>query len=182
MTGGLISGRLNLHNIPIKPVFDYGIDLIIKSRIKNREYMFDSDEFLGIFMRMHYHEILIINGRMDKRTGLEQGAIKEPRNALSIRYEPDTKLLFISASAWREECNKRLLNFDETLKPYRKNKALIIHPNGKVIKNKRMFVGTSASTKAAIGCLWFDVTKIDSFDEKALMGKDNEDPESSDSD
>ena len=182
MTGGLISSRLGLHNIPIKPVFEYGIDLIVKSRIKNREYMFDTDEFLGVFMRMHYHEVLIINGRMDKRTGLEQGPIKEPRNALSVRYEPDTKMLFISASAWRDECNKHMLNFDETLKPYRKSRALIIHPNGKVIKNKRMFVGTSASNKAGIGCLWFDVTKIDSFDEKALLSKDDEDSEPSGSD
>lgn len=181
ITGGLISKKLGLHDIPVQPIFDYGVELIKQSRIKNREYMFDADEFVGLFLQRRYHEVLIINGRIDKRTGLEHGPIKEPRNALSVRYEPDTKMLFISVSAYRNECNKSSMNMEETLKPYIQNKSLIVHPGKKYTKPKRMLVGTPAGNTAATNCLWFDTTKMDSFNEKALMSKDDEDSEPSDS-
>ena len=174
VAGGLISKRLNLHDIPMQPVFDFGIQLIRDSRSKGKEYMFDADEFLSLFMRNKYHEVLIINGKQDKRTGLEQGPIREPRNALSMRYEPDTKMLYVSASAYRLECNRMSMNFDETLKPYIKAKALIVHPGNEVIKVKRMFVGTAASNTAGVRCLWFDTTKLGFFNEEFLMGDDED--------
>jgi hypothetical protein len=182
ITGGTIAKQLGLHDIPIKPVFEYGIDALNKARVKNRQFIFDNDEFVGIFLGEHYHEVLIINGQADKRTGLEVGPIKEPRGRLSIRYEPDTKTMYIASNVFREACNKRSINFEETLKPYVKSKALIM--NGRdYTKPKRMFVGTSASNTSATKCLWFDTTKLDFFDEKALMSKDaNEDSKSSDSD
>jgi len=172
VAGGLISKRLNLHDVPMQPVFDFGIKLVRDSRSKGKEYMFDADEFLSLFMRNKYHEVLIINGKQDKRTGLEQGPIREPRNALSMRYEPDTKMLYVSASAYRLECNRMSMNFDETLKPYIKAKALIVHPGNEVIKVKRMFVGTAASNTAGVRCLWFDTTKLGFFNEEFLMGDD----------
>jgi hypothetical protein len=169
ITGGLVSKKLGLHDIPVQPVFDYGIRLIKETRIKSREYMFDGDEFLGVFFQHHFNEVLVINAKIDKRTGLEQGPIKEPRNAMTMRYEPDTKMLFVSATAYRAECNKRSMNFEETLKPYIKCKALIVHPGGLTTKRKKMFVGTTASNTAATTCLWFDTTKLDFFNEDALI-------------
>jgi hypothetical protein len=174
VAGGLISKRLNLHDIPIQPVFDFGVNLIKTSREKGKEYMFDADEFLSLFMRNKYHEVLIINNKPDKRTGIEHGPIREPRNALSMRYEPDTKMLYVAASAYRQECNRLVLNFEETLKPYIKAKALIMHPGNEVIKVKRMFVGTAAGSTAGVRCLWFDTTKLDFFNEEFLMGEDED--------
>ena len=174
VAGGMISKKLGLHDIPIQPVFDYGIKLIRLSREKGKDYMLDADEFLGLFMRNKYQEVLIINGKLDKRTGIEQGPIREPRNALSMRYEPDTKMLYVAVSAYRAECNRTNMNFDETLKPYIKSKALIVHSNGKPIWPKRMFVGTAASNTTAVRCLWFDTTKLDFFNEEFLIGKDED--------
>jgi hypothetical protein len=169
VTGGLIAKKLGLHDIPVQPVFDYGVRLIKETRIKSREYMFDGDEFLGVFFQHHFNEVLVINAKTDKRTGLEQGPIKEPRNAMTMRYEPDTKMLYVSATAYRTECNKRSMNFEETLKPYIKCKALVVHPGGLTTKRKKMFVGTTASNTAATTCLWFDTTKLDFFNEDVLI-------------
>lgn len=177
VTGGLISKKLGLHDIPVQPVFDFGIDLIKKTRIKSREYMADGDEFLGVFMGRHFNEILVINAGLDKRTGLEQGPIKEPRNALTMRYEPDTKILYVSSDAYRQEINKSSMNFDETLKPYIESKALIVHPGGKITNRKRMLSGTSADTKTQTTCLWFDTTKLEFFNEKLILTSDDEDTE-----
>jgi len=180
VAGGMIAKKMGLHDIPIQPVFDFGIQLIKTSRDKGKEYMFDADEFLSLFMRNKYHEVLIINGKNDKRTGLEQGPIREPRNALSMRYEPDTKMLYVSVAAYRNECNRLNMNFDETLKPYIKAKALIMHPGNTPIKIKRMFVGTAASNTAGARCLWFDTTKLGFFNEEFLLSGD-EDIQSADS-
>ena len=95
ITGGTIAKTLGLHDIPVKPVFNYAINLIKDTRVRNREYMFDSDEYLGGFLQRHFNETLVINGNKDTRTGLDHSPLREPRGALTIRYEPDTKMLYV---------------------------------------------------------------------------------------
>jgi len=163
IAGGAIAKQLGLHDIPIKPVFDYGIKLIRETRIQNREYMFDNDEYLGGFLQRHFHEILVINGLKDARNGLEHGPIKEPRGALTARYEPDTKMLYVVARSYRDDCAKTMTNFEETMIPYRKNGALT------GIKKKRMTTGTVANTQAAVNALCFDTTKLEFFSEGVLL-------------
>jgi len=159
---------LNLHDIPIRPVLDYGIKLIQKSRDNSRAYMFDADEFLSVFLQRHSSEILVINGKKATK-GLDPGPIKEPRGALTTRYEPDTKMLFVSGNAYRAECAKNSINFEESLIPYRKNQSLIIHEGGDVTKRRRIFTGTTANSNAQVSCLWFDTTKLGFFKEEILL-------------
>jgi hypothetical protein len=163
ITGGAIAKQLGLHDIPIKPVFEYGIGLIKETRVRNREYMFDNDEFLGGFLQRHFHEILVINGLKDSRSGLEYGPIKEPRGALTARYEPDTKMLYVVVRSYRDDCAKTMTNFEETMIPYRKCGALI------GIKKKRMTSGTVANTQAPVNALCFDTTKLEFFNETVLL-------------
>ena len=163
VTGGAIAKQLGLHDIPIKPVFDYGIELIKSTRTHLRENMLDAEDYLGGFLQRHFHEILVINGNRDKRTGLEHGPIREPRGALSIRYEPDTKMLFIVTKVYRDDCAKSLTNFEESLIPYRKSKALV------EIKKKRMTSGTVANTQAPVSALCFDTSKLEYFADTVLL-------------
>ena len=163
LAGGTIAKGLGLHDIPIRPVFDYSIELIKETRGRTREYMFDNDEFLGGFLQRHFHEILVINGNKDNRTGLDHAPIREPRGALTARYEPDTKMLYVVARTFREDCAKVMANFEETIAPLRKCKALVD------IKKKRMTAGTVANTQAPVNALWFDTTKLEFFNENVLM-------------
>lgn len=175
IAGGRIAKKLGLHDIPIQPVFDFAINLIKETRDRNRTYTFDGKEFLSVFLGDHFHEILVINGSKDKRTGLEQGAIKEPRGQLIARYEPDSKTLFVSMNSYRKACNKAATNFEESLESYVKSGALILHGSKKdKVWPKRLFAGTLASNNAATRCLWFDTTKLDFFDEKALLRDDKD--------
>ena len=163
VTGGAIAKQLGLHDIPVKPVFDFGVNLVKATRTRNKEYMFDADDYLGGFLQRHFHEILVINGTRDKRTGLEHGPIREPRGALTVRYEPDTKMLFIVVKSYRDDCAKNFTNFEESLTPYRKNKALV------EIKKKRMTAGTVANTQAPVNALCFDTSKLDFFSDAVLL-------------
>ena len=163
ITGGTVAKALGLHDIPIKPVFNFAIQHLRDTRVRTREYMFDSDDYLGGFLQRHFHEILVINGIKDAKTGLDFGPIKEPRGALTARYEPDTKMLYVVVKTYRDECAKTMINYDESLLPYRKSKALV------EIKKKRMTAGTAANTQAAVNALCFDTTKLDFFDDKVLL-------------
>jgi hypothetical protein len=174
ITGGTIAKTLGLHDIAVKPVFNYAIDLIKETRLRNREYMFDSDDYLGGFLQRHFHETLVINGNRDGRTGLEHGPIREPKGALTIRYEPDTKIIYVVVKSFRDDCSKNQSNFEESLMPYRKSGALL------GTKKKRMTAGTIANTQAAVNALWFDSTKLEFFNENVLLNAN--DTESTDSD
>lgn len=168
MAGGSIAKHLGLHDIPTKPVFDYAIGLIKETRSRTHEYMFDNEEFLGGFLQRHFHEILVINGNKDNRTGLDHAPIREPRGALTARYEPDTKMLYIVGRTFREDCAKVMANFEEVMAPYRKSKALVD------IKKKRMTAGTVANTQAPVNALCFDTTKLDFFKESVLLDGDED--------
>ena len=163
IAGGSIAKHLGLHDIPIKPVFNYAINLLTETRGRAREYMFDNDEFLGGFLQRHFHEILVIKGEKDARNGLDYAPIREPRGALTARYEPDTKMLYVVVRTFREDCAKVMANFEEVLTPYRKTKALVD------IKKKRMTAGTVANTQAPVNALCFDTTKLDFFNDAVLL-------------
>lgn len=167
LAGGSIAKQLGLHDIPTKPVFDYAIKLIKETRERGREYVFDNDEFLGSFLQKHFHEILVINGNRDARTNVEYAPIREPRGALTARYEPDTKMLYIVVRTFREECAKVMANFEETIAPYKKNQALI------GMKKKRMTAGTVANTQAPVNALCFDTTKLEFFNETILVSNED---------
>lgn len=169
LAGGAIAKHLGLHDIPIKPVFNYAIDLIKETRGRAHEYMFDNDEFLGGFLQRHFHEILVINGSKDNRTGLEHAPIREPRGALTARYEPDTKMLYVVARTFRDDCAKVMANFEEVIAPYRKGQALV------GVKKKRMTAGTVANTQAPVNALCFDTTKLEFFNENVLLESDGSD-------
>ena len=175
ITGGTIAKTLGLHDIAVQPVFNYAVDLIKETRTRNREYMFDTEDYIGGFLQRHFHETLVINGNRDNRTGLEHGPLREPKGALTSRYEPDTKTLYIVIKSYREDCAKNFANFEESLIPYRKSKALL------GVKKKRMTAGTVANTQAAVTVLCFDTTKLESFNEDVLLNANNLEPATSDS-
>jgi hypothetical protein len=175
ITGGTIAKTLGLHDIPVQPVFNYAVNLIKETRSRNREYMFDTDEYLGGFLQRHFNETLVINGNRDARNGLEHGPIREPRGALTIRYEPDTKLLYIVIKSYRDDCSKNFTNFEESLTPYRKSGALL------GTKKKRMTAGTVANTQAPVTAICFDTTKLDFFNETVLLNANDSEPTPMDS-
>jgi hypothetical protein len=175
IVGGIISKRLGLHDIDHKPVMEYIVKHIRDSRVQNKMLMAENSDFLGGFLQRHFHEILVINGRKDNKTGLETGPIREPRGALTARYEPDTKMLFVVAKSFRDECTKGQLNFEEATMMYKKTKALV------ETKKKRMAAGTVANTQAGVTALCFDTTKLEFFREEKFLNAKGTESDDSDS-
>ena len=169
ITGGIIARNLNLHDINHKPVMAYIVKHIKESRAQNKQMVSENSDFLSGFIQRKFHEVLVINGKKDHKTGLETGPIREPRGALTARYEPDTKLLYVVAKEYRAECNKSQLNFDESLAMHKKSGAFLGQ------KRKRMTSGTIVDTNLNAPALVFDATKLEFFREEALLNvKDSE--------
>ena len=166
LTGGIIAHNLGLHNIPIEPVFQHAINLVNNTRNKNNEEFSHVADYLGGFLQRHYQDILVINGKTHSRTGLEQAPIREPRGKVVVRYEPDTKLLFVVNKEWRDDCAKSFMGYEDTLNPYRKSKAFT------GLKKKRMLAGTAMGASDGVMALTFDTSKLDFFAEDAIVNAD----------
>lgn len=166
VAGGIVAKRAGLHDIDVGRVAQHGINLIKQTRIKNREYMFDGDEFLGGFLQRHFNETLVVNDGIPKGSLHAPAPIREPRGALTVRYEPDTHLLFIVLKSYRDDCAKTMTNFEETLVPYKAVGAY------KGIIKKRMAANTTATAHAGVSALCFDTTRLDFFDDKVLIKPD----------
>jgi|TARA_X000001388_G_scaffold64466_1_gene50686 hypothetical protein len=166
LTGGMIAKDLGLHDIPIKPVFDYCVNLINHSRKSNKDSLTEYGEILGAFLNSHPLGITVVNVGKDKRTGLEMGAIKEPRTSCVARLEKDENRLYVSKSMYQQYCSRNYVSFEDSLLDYKKSGSYI------GIKKKRLLAGTSLSSATnSVRCLEFNTKKLDSFD---LEGFEND--------
>lgn len=162
ITGGIISKRLGLHDIPITPVFNYIVEEIRTKRKEKKTFIIDDDDIISHYMYDNINRMVIANGQAG-RTGLDSAAILSPRgNDLVMRFEPDTKLLYISVSDFRLYCTKKAFNMVEALMPHEKNKCLL------GVKAKRLGAGTAFATLPAMRAYCFDATKLKNFDEESL--------------
>lgn len=171
ITGGILAKRLGLIDIDHIPVQDYVIRIIRNSREQNRITLLENSDFLGTFLQRKFSEILVVKGTPDSKTGLDHTPSKPVFNALSARYEPDTKLLFVVARTYREECNKGLLNFEESLEMYRSSGAYL------GTRRKRMTAGTMFNAEINVPALVFDTTRLPHFKEELLVDANDSEPD-----
>lgn len=66
---------------------------------------------IGQFLNEKNNNMLIVKSTSDKRSGLLEVPVREPRGELMTRYEPDTKMLYISAKALREWCSANQISY-----------------------------------------------------------------------
>jgi len=119
-----IAGALMAKDIGIIPDFDIGrvyrwaiaevkaMRSEIKAPTANNQA-----SVIGEFMNEHRASTLVINAKVDGRTGMEQLPIVEPKfNDLFVRIEPDDKFLYINAKQLRAYCSKNQITLKDILK------------------------------------------------------------------
>jgi len=163
ITGGIISNKLGLHNIPIEPVFRYAVEQIKLKRKEKKTYAMDSNDVLSQYLYDNISRMVIANGKPDKR-GFDTVALGSPRGSdLAIRIEPDTGHAFISVTDFRKYCTKKGVNLGQSLKPHEDSGALV-----ETNRHKRLGAGTQWVVLPAIRCYVFDCTKLKDFDMEAV--------------
>jgi hypothetical protein len=161
IAGGLIAGNLGLHDYDMKEIYDWLKGMLGEMRFEIQAPNSTPVTILGEFVNAHINNALVVNGEVDARSNLQSMPMLEPRGELLIRYEPDTKELFIAAKQFKDFCVKQQINYKTTLKELSNAK---IYLEG---VNKRMSKGMKV-VSPAVRVLKFDASaseflQMDSF-------------------
>ena len=111
IAGGLIAKSLGLHDYDMLAVYEWVKTMLGDMRYEIKPPQENIVAVLGEFMNSHINNAVVVNGQLDARTNMESAPIMEPRGELMVRYEPDTKELFIAVKAFREFCVRNQINY-----------------------------------------------------------------------
>ena len=113
--GGVVARRLGIHNIDCKRVFDWVVEEVKVMQDTVRLSFDDYATVLGEFMLKHNTNILVVNKHSTSRNNIAAAPILLPRGPLVIRYEPDTKRMFIIRQELKQYCVEKQVTFTELL-------------------------------------------------------------------
>lgn len=162
ITGGLIANQLRLIDIDVKRIFNWLVVFLKtgKGEVKNG-IITDGAGALGSFIAANINNILIIRDGAASN-GLPTPPIKEPRGELLIRYEPDTKYLYIVQKKFKEWCAKNQVSYHDTINNLRNSGVAI------TATKKRIGKGTMVASPP-LNVLMIDDTINNVFDSDAVM-------------
>jgi hypothetical protein len=155
--GAIIAKRLGIHNINIQSVLKAVAKEFNAFRDVIAENNFDAMETLGNFLDENLaRNTLVINNKIDSRTGFGDAPIIKPSNDLRVRYEPDVKTLYIPCSIIKTYLHSVQVEYNDFVKGL-KDQNLLLKDSG---SNKVMHKGLEMSGPA-VRCLWIDSSKFD---------------------
>lgn len=140
LTSMTIIKRMGLCSWDIPRITSWTVKMISDIRTQTSAPLDNDLNILGDFINRHTPHLLIVNGNVDLRTNLQGVPALEPRLDTKIRYEPDTKLLYIVANAFKRDCMESQINYTETLNKLKK-RGIFLHSG-----QKRMSKGTRVSS------------------------------------
>lgn len=111
MTAGVIANKLGITKINIQRVYKWLVYTMRQMKVDIKPNVTSPSGHLGQFLAEHINNILIINDDVDSRSGLYAAPIREPRGELMVRFEPDTKCMYVIVKSFREWCNKYQISF-----------------------------------------------------------------------
>lgn len=135
ITGGLIAKKIGLHDYDMKVIYSWLKNMLSQMREEITPPLSEGINVLGDFVNEHINNIVVVNGIADARTNLDAAPILEPRGELHIRYEPDTKRMYVTVSAMRKHCAERQIGYKDWLKKMEDKRILV------GVINKRMCKG-----------------------------------------
>lgn len=155
-TGASISMKLGLHKIDISRVYAYALQVVgqIRSDIiaPAADNTLAAQETLTTYINENLNNALVINGA--RIPGIVNAPTQAPRGPLRIRYEPDTRELWIPAAALKDYFVSRQVDFQQAIKELAERHIL---KNGGAAMTKRIGSGAIGSFDAmGIRCYCID--------------------------
>jgi len=116
--GAAIAKKCGLWDIDIPRIYHYALGLVDDNKIAQIASVGDSltvaQETLSAYINENVNNALVINSNV--RGAIPQAPIVSPRGVLRMRYEPDTKELFITSSEFRAFFTKKQVDVRESLR------------------------------------------------------------------
>lgn len=116
MTGLKIAKQLKIMDWDLKRIYKWACSMILSLREEVKPPPTDIINVIGDYMSRNLAHILVVNGDVDRRTNMHALPIQEPRGQLLIRYEPDTKQLYMAAKPFKNDCVHFQINYNDLIK------------------------------------------------------------------
>ena len=156
--GGIFAKRLGLLDWDMKAIYQWATKMLLGLRLEVAPRTTNIGSVVGDFVNRHIgYNTLVVDDGVDLRTNLQSMPKWQPRGPLIIRYEPDTKYMYIAAKPFKDDCVDRQINYRDTLKELGKQG---IYVN---TVTKRMSKGMAVSSPG-VHCLMLNCTDTDFID------------------
>jgi hypothetical protein len=151
MYGGYLAKTLGLLDWDLDSIYKWTYNMLKSLRENHSPPVADSIQTVGRFIYKYQHCMLVVNDAADKRTNIQMAPLREPKGELMIRYEPDTKKLFILCGKLRNFCSEFQTGCRDTLIDLEQKGVYL----GTI--NRRMGKGM-ATSGPTVSCLVFDTS------------------------
>ena len=161
ITGGIIARKLGIIDWDIKRIFAWATGMLNEIRMEAAPPVTDVSSIIGDYINRHMQNILVVNDKVDLRSQMPSLPQLEPKGELLIRFEPDTKRMFLSAKAFKDDCVKYQTNYRDTLKRLGDSGIYM----GTAVKrlSKGMKVASPAVYCLQLDCSTKDFISVDEF-------------------
>jgi hypothetical protein len=169
ITGGLIANQLGLIDFDVKRIFNWLVVMLKANKGDIKAAPTDGATAIGSFVMANINNILLVRDNPNEN-GLPSAPLREPRGELLIRYELDTKRLFIVQKKFKEWCAKNQVSYHDTVNALRNTGVSVDSVK------KRMAKGTLMAAPP-VNALLIDDTMSHVFDAEAVLALPNDDLE-----
>ena len=149
----------------MKAVYDWLKGMLGEMREDIKPPVSNPASTLGEFINGNMNHALVVNGENDARSNMIPMPTMEPKGELLIRYEPDTKLLWIAAKSFKDFCVQRQINYKDLLKELKEANVF------KEAVIKRMAKGMKV-VSPAVRVLKFDASAAEFLQMDAFVATD----------
>jgi len=156
ITGGSIAKQLGLHNISVEAVSDWARQLLVDSVEKVDLLTNSPEETVALYIAEFYNNRLIINGASPANSSMPVSPIQEPRGDLRIRFEPDTRNLFIVSTPFKRWCAEKQLHFGTFMGDMRKRGVKVEMIKKRMGKGTHLDVGPVSAIRLELPKSWDD--------------------------
>jgi len=163
IAGGLIARHLGLHDYDMTAVYEWLKAMLSEMRHDIKPPQSTPVSTLGEFLDSHHINALVVNGEVDARSSMSALPLQEPRGELLVRYEPDTKHIYVAAKQFKEFCIKQQVNYKTLLKELTDLKIFV------ETVNKRMSKGMKVASPA-VRTLKFDASNSEFLRMDDMLG------------
>tara|TARA_R100000805_G_scaffold15564_2_gene17465 strand:+ start:2485 stop:5322 length:2838 start_codon:yes stop_codon:yes gene_type:complete len=167
ITGGIIARKLKLIDYDMGRIYKEVVPVLAEMKKDTQAPVNNGGAIVGDFINRHIHNMLVVNDDIDKRSQKPKAPDVEPRGELIIRYEPDTRLMFIPVSNFKKDCMDYQVDYRSFIKQETASGMC------KGTDNKRLSKGMSI-TSSAVRCVIFDCTHSDFVDVNKMVEEQKE--------
>ena len=149
LTGGMIAHKLGLHEINYKRVFDWAVSEVSHMQSTTQLSFNDYATVVGEFLLKHNLNTLVVNKYSTSKSGIAAAPLVTPRGPLIIRYEPDSRRIYIIRQSLKDFCVHKQITFIDLLTALNKTGAFVAETR------TRLDIGTEI-TAPPVTALEFD--------------------------